>query len=168
MSSPGFGTGPLPTTTSRYFRPEPVVVHSTGGDVLEGVDLAPATEVVRLVAVLEVPVLEAVPVVVLLVADLEVPVLDVAAEVVLLVVVVDAPVFEVVAEVLLPVVFCTPVLAGGTEVFGVVVAGAAGACGESVCARRIAAETKLQTRMTIKRFMAHPFKKAVEGKVPRP
>lgn len=136
---------------------------------MEGVDLAPATEVVRLVAVLEVPVLEAVPVVVLLVADLEVPVLDVAAEVVLLVVVVDAPVFEVVAEVLLPVVvFRTPVLAGGTEVFGVVVAGAAGACGESVCARRIAAETKLQTRMTIKRFMAHPFKKAVEGKVPRP
>lgn len=77
---------------------------------------------------------------------MEVAGLDVAAEVVL-----DAPVFAVVVE-----VFC------------VVVAGAAGFCAEFVCAQRIAAETKLQTRIMIERFMVHPFEDIEGSKVSRP
>jgi hypothetical protein len=124
--------------------------------VFEAAGLDPAAVVVLMDVVVDAPVLAVV-------------VLDVVADVVLLVVVVDAPVFEVVAEVPFPVVvFDTPVLAVVVVDFCVVVEDVAGACVDPVCARRIAAETKLQTRMTIKRFMAHPFKKAVEGKVPRP
>lgn len=144
-----------------------MVVHCTVEEALEGADLDPATEVVLLIVVLDVPALVAVTDVVLLVAEVEVAVLD-AVAVVLLVVVVDAPVLDAVVEVLLPAVLDAPVLAVVAEVFCVVVGGAAGVCGDSVCAKRIAAERKPQTRMTIERFMDHPFEDIVEGKVPRP
>jgi hypothetical protein len=140
------------------------VVHCAVVAVLGAAGLDAATEVVFPVAVWEVPVLEADAEVVLLVAVLGAPI-----EVVLLEVVLDARVFAVVAEVLLPAeVLDVLALAVVAEVFCGVVAGAAGVCGDSVCAKRIAAETKLQTSMMIERFMVHPFEDIESGKVSRP
>ena len=64
------------------------------------------------------------------------------------------------------VVLDVPALGVVAEVFWGVVG--AGVCGDCVCAKRIAAETKLQTKMMIERFIGHPFKDVVEGKVSRP
>jgi hypothetical protein len=144
-----------------------VVIHCTAEEVLGVAGLDPAATVVLLVAVVEVPVLDAAAEVVLLVAALAVAVLDVAAGVVLLVVAVDVPVFDVVVEVLFPVVVLdTPVLEVVAEVFWVV-AGAVGVCVDSVCAKRIAAETKLQTRTMIERFMVRPFEDIEPDKISR-
>jgi hypothetical protein len=141
-----------------------VVTHCGAEEALEVAGVAPAAAVVLLVAVVELGGLVAATEVVLLVA-----VLDAVVEVVLVVVVVvDAPVFDVVVEVFLAVVVLdTPVLGVVAVVFCVVVAGVVGVCVVSVCARRIAAETKLQIIMMIERFMFHPFKEIVEGKVSR-
>jgi len=119
------------------------------------------------VAVWEVPVLGA-AVEAVFWAVVEVAVFAVAVEVVWLEVVLEAPVFAAVVEVLLPVeVLDVPALAVVAEVLWVVVAGAVGVCVDAVCARRIAAETKLQTRMMIERFMVLPFEDFEPGKVSR-
>jgi hypothetical protein len=149
-----------------------VVTHCAVAVVLEAEVLEPATEVVPWVTVWGVPVLEAATAGFLLVAVLGAPGLELVFEVVLgvglFVVVVLAPVFDDAEEVLCPAeVFDIPVLAVVEDVFWVV-AGVVGVCGESVCARRIAVEKKLQTKMMIKRFMVHPFENVVEGKVSRP
>jgi hypothetical protein len=65
------------------------------------------------------------------------------------------------------VVLDVPVLAVVAEVFCVGEGGAAGVCGDSVRAKRIAAEIKLQTRMIIERFIDHPFEDIVAAKVSR-
>jgi hypothetical protein len=83
--------------------------------------------------------------------------------------VLDAPVLDVVVEVLLTAgVLDTPGLAGVAGDFCVVVGVAAEACGASVCAKRMADETKLQTRIRIKRFMHYPFEDIEAAKVSRP
>jgi hypothetical protein len=88
--------------------------------------------------------------------------------VVLLGVVLAAPVLDDAVGVFWTVVvLAAPVLAVVAEVFVVVVVGA-GVCGVSVCARRIAAETKLQIRMIIERFIVHPFEGIERSKVSRP
>jgi hypothetical protein len=105
-----------------------------------------------LAAVAGVPALEVVAAVDLLDAPAGVAGLGAVVEVVL-----DALAFEVVPEVLPPAaVFEVPVLAVVAEVFWGV-AGVVGVCGESVCPRRIAAETKIQTKIISERFMIHPF-----------
>jgi hypothetical protein len=130
-----------------------VVIHCAVEEALGLVVLDPAAVVVLWVTVLEVPVLGA-------------AVLDAVAEVVLLVAVLGAAVLEVVAEVvLLGVVLAAPILAVVAGVLWVV---GAGVCGVSVCARRIAAETKLQIRMIIERFIVHPFEGIERVKVSRP
>ena len=143
------------------------MVHCAVEEFLEAAGLDVPTEGVFPVAVGEVPVLDAAAEVVLPVVW-EVAVLGAAVEVVFFVVAVDAPVFDVVVEVLFPVVVLdTPVLAVVLVVFWVVV-GAVGACVDSVCAKRIAAETKLQTKMMIERFMVRPFEDIQANKVSRP
>jgi hypothetical protein len=118
--------------------------------------LDPVTEGVLVVATWVVAVFETAGELVLPVGGLEAAGLAVVEEVVL-----GVPVFAVVVEVLVPaVVFAVPVLAVPVlavveEVFWVV-EGFVGVCGES-CASRIAAETKLQTRIMIERFIVHPF-----------
>jgi hypothetical protein len=95
----------------------------------------------------------------------EVAVLGAVAEVVLPVVAVEVPGLDEVVEVFLPaVVGDEPGLAGVAEVFGAVEVGA-GVWGEPVCASRIPADTKLQRRMMIERFIVHPFKNSGEVKV---
>jgi hypothetical protein len=145
-----------------------VVVHCAVEVVLEVAGLDVLTEDVFPVAVWEVPVLDAAAEVVLPVVVWEAAVLGAAVEVVFVVVAVDAPGFDVVVEVLFPVVVLdTPVLAVVLVVFWVVV-GAVGVCVGSVCAKRIAAETKLQTKMMIERFMVRPFEDIQANKVSRP
>lgn len=126
------------------------MIHCAVGVVLEALVLDPVAEVVLWVAVVDVPVLAAavlaVVVVVAFLAAVVVPVLDVVVEVLCTDVVLD-----------------TPVLA---EVFWVVAG--AGVWVESVCANIRAAETKVQARMMIKRFMVHPFKDVELGKVSSP
>jgi hypothetical protein len=136
---------------------------------LEAVVLDPAAVVVVLwTTAPDVPVLEAAAEVVLPVAVLGAAVLAVVAAVVFLGVVLAAPVLDDAVGVFWTgVVLAVPVLAVVAEVLGVVVVGA-GVCGVSVCARRIAAETKLQIRMIIERFIVHPFEGIERSKVSRP
>ena len=95
-----------------------------------------------------------------------VAVFGVVAVVVLPVVVVDVPCLdEVVTVFLAGVVVDEPGLV--TVVLGVVVVGA-GVWDDSVCASRIPAETKMQKRMMIERFIVHPFRNIGLGKVSRP
>jgi hypothetical protein len=108
------------------------------------------------------------PVGVLAVVVLAVTALGAVAVLVLPVAVVDVPCLEDVAEVFLTgVVVDEPGLAWVAEVFGVVEVGA-GVWGDSVCASRIPAETKLQIRMMIERFIVHPFGMIEPAKVSSP
>jgi hypothetical protein len=142
-------------TTSRYFRPEPVVIQVAAAEVFGVAVLDAATEA-------------GLPVGVLAVAVLAVAALGAVVVVVLPVVVVDVPCLEEVAEVFLTgVVVEEPGLAWVAEVFGVVEVGA-GVWGDSVCASRIPAETKLQKRMMIERFIVHPFGMIEPAKVSSP
>ena len=145
-----------------------MVTHCWAEEALGVAGLDAAAAVVLLDAVVDVPGLVAAAVAALVVEVLAVAALDAVVEVVLVVVLVDAPVLDVVVEVVLMVVVLdTPVLAVVAVVFCVVVAGVVGVCVDSDCARRIAAETKLQMMMIIERFMFHPFREIVEGKVSR-